>query len=258
MDLLVASEKDPAGINMARHLKKDLSNEEEIFKGKYYDLVIISSPVIEADWIDDKYDYDGFVFLSKHYASSGRLALTCHSTGNFSYAQFGGKDKEIAVPYPSLQKQYMKNLWDKRKTFPDFEITLEATHHGPTSLKKPSLFIEVGTTEKQWNDKHLCGQVASIVDETVRSHQDTDHSAICFGGTHYPKKFTEEVINGNYSIGTIMPKYALEYLDESVFNEIIKKNNSAKYALLDWNGLGKNKHKLVNLLESSNLEIIRL
>ncbi len=258
MNLLVASEKDPAGLNMARYLKEGLTEKDNVFHGKYYHLVIISSPVVEADWIDDMYDYEGFVFLSKHYAGSGKLALTCHSTGNFSTAKFGGKDNEIAIPYPSLQKQYMKNLWNNRKRFAEFEITIEATHHGPTSLHKPSLFIEIGTTEKQWNDKKLCNKVASIIEETIRSELEDNPVAICFGGTHYSKKFTKELVEGDYSLGTVMPKYALDYLDESLFKEIIEKNKTAKYALLDWDSLGKNKHKLVNLLDSSDLETIRL
>jgi len=32
----------------------------------------------------------------------------------------------------------------------------------------------------------------------------------------------------------------------------------AKFALLDWRGLGPNKQKILDLLESTSLEIIRL
>ncbi len=75
---------------MAKFLSKNMTQNGELFHGKYYDLLIIQSPAISADWLDEKYDYDGFVFLSKHAAESGELALTCHSTGNFSEAKFGG------------------------------------------------------------------------------------------------------------------------------------------------------------------------
>ena len=86
MDLLVAYEDDPAGINMAEFISKDLEKNDIIFRGKKFDVLIIPSPVISADWLDEKFPYDRYVFLSKHAAESGKLALTCHSTGYFDSA----------------------------------------------------------------------------------------------------------------------------------------------------------------------------
>ena len=156
MDLLVAFKNDSAGHNMANFISRDMNKDGDIFRGKNFDLIEIDSPAISADWLDEKYDYDGFVFLSKHAAESGTLALTCHSTGNFDEAKFGGNNKEIAIPYSNFQKQCMQNLWNVHESFSAFEITIEATHHGPTHLKKPSIFVEIGTTESQWNDESLC------------------------------------------------------------------------------------------------------
>ena len=102
MDLLVAFKNDPAGHNMAKFISQDMTKDGDVFRGKNFDLIEIDSPAISADWLDEKYDYDGFVFLSKHAAESGTLALTCHSTGNFDEAKFGGNNKEIAIPYTCL------------------------------------------------------------------------------------------------------------------------------------------------------------
>jgi D-aminoacyl-tRNA deacylase len=82
--------------------------------------------------------------------------------------------------------------------------------------------------------------------------------AICFGGTHYPSKFTAELLKGKYALGTVMPKHALDVLDEELFSHILLQNKMAKFALLDWRGLGPNKQKVLDLLESTSLEIIRL
>ena len=82
--------------------------------------------------------------------------------------------------------------------------------------------------------------------------------AICFGGTHYPSKFTSELLEGKYALGTVMPKHALNDLDEQLFSHIITQNNMAKFAFLDWRGLGSNKEKVVTFLESTSLEIIKL
>lgn len=258
MQLLVAYRDDPAGHNMAKFISQEMKKDGEIYRGKNFDLLEIPTPAISADWLEEKYSYDGFVFLSKHAAESGVLALTCHSTGNFSEAKFGGNTRQVAIPHPDLQKSYLQNLWQNKKNFADFQITIEATHHGPTNLNKPAIFIEIGTTQKQWNDTSLCFSVAKIVQDTMNSKPKENPVAICFGGTHYPDKFTQELLDGKFALGTVIPKHALDFLDEKLFSHIIERNNMAKAALLDWGGLGPNKQKVLDLLNSTSLEVIRL
>lgn len=258
MELLVAYQDDAAGYNMAKFLSQKMRQDNEIFRGKNYDLLIIPTPAISADWLEEKYEYDGFIFLSKHAAESRVLALTCHSMGNFSDAKFGGNDGQMALPHPDIQKKYLQTLWENKTQFSDFQITIEATHHGPTALNKPAIFIEIGTTEKQWKDESLCSSVAKLVDKTLSKNISSHPMAICFGGTHYPEKFTYELLYGEFALGTIMPKHALDFLDENMFSHILERNKIAKAALLDWAGLGPNKKKVIDLLETTNLEVIKL
>ena len=258
MQLLVAYQSDPAGSNMAHFVSKQMRKENEIYRGNNFDLVIIPTPAISADWLEEKYHYDGYVFLSKHASESGTLALTCHSTGNFGDARFGGHPRQVAVPHPHLQKSYMKHIWKERDNFSKFEITIEATHHGPTALSKPTLFIEIGTTEKEWNDKELCESVAKIVLKEMSEPLRKYDVAICFGGTHYPEKFNKELLEGDFAFGTVMPKHALENMEETLFSHILSRNSEAKFALVDWSGLGKNKQKIVDLISSSRLEMIKI
>ncbi len=258
MELLVAYRDDPAGHNMAKFLSKKMIPDGDIFHGKYYDLAVIPTPAISADWLEEKYDYDGFVFLSKHAAESDTLALTCHSTGNFSDAKFGGTNRQIAIPKPDLQKTYLQTLKKNQSQFSEFQITIEATHHGPTALSKPSIFIEIGTTEKQWTDVSLCNSVATLVHQVMSRPIKIHPVAICFGGTHYPSKFTDELLEGKYSLGTVVPKHALAFLDEKLFSHILMQNCMAKTALLDWKGLGSYKEKMLTLLKSTDLEVVKL
>jgi len=258
MELLIAYRDDPAGYNMAKFLSQKMTKDGDIFHGEYYDLLIIPTPAISADWLEEKYDYDGFVFLSKHAAESGVLALTCHSTGNFSEARFGGNQKQVAVPHPYIQKKYLQTLWENKSKFSDFQITIEATHHGPTALTKPTIFIEIGTTEKQWIDVSLCNSVASLVHDVMMENTTTSPVAICFGGTHYPDKFTKELLNGKFSLGTVVPKHALDDVDKNLFLHILERNKMAKAVLLDWGGLGPNKQKIIDFLADTDLEVIKL
>lgn len=243
---------------MASFISQGMQRDGEIFHSKNFDLTEISTPAISADWLEEKYSYDGFVFLSKHAAESGVLALTCHSTGNFAEARFGGKNRQVAIPHPSLQKSYLQKLWANKDDFADFQITIEATHHGPTALNKPCIFIEIGTTEKQWNDKALCDSVSKLVIETINSKPKICPFGICFGGTHYADKFTKELLHGTHALGTVVPKHALDNLDEELFSHIIDRNKGAKSALLDWTGLGPNKQKVLDFLGTTNLKVIKL
>jgi D-aminoacyl-tRNA deacylase len=258
MQLLVAYQSDPAGSNMASFISKQMKKEDEIFRGNDFDLVVIPTPAISADWLEEKYHYDGFVFLSKHASESGTLALTCHSTGNFGDALFGGFPRQVAIPHPHLQKSYMKKLWDERDNFSKFDITIEATHHGPTALTKPTLFIEIGTTENEWNDTKLCESVSKIILKTMSEPKKKHDVAICFGGTHYPSKFNKELLEGNLALGTVIPKHGLDEIDTKLFEHIMERNSEAKFALVDWSGLGKNKQKIVDMINSTSLEMIKI
>lgn len=246
-------------MNMAEHLAQSMTRRNGVYGCEAYDLFISETPAISADWLESRFEYDGYVFLSRHAAESGRLALTCHSTGNFGdEARFGGNPRQVAVPYPSLQKKYIQSLWAARASFGGFDITLEATHHGPTALSTPSIFVEVGTTPEQWDDVGLCSRVADILDAVMRTPHQTNPVAICFGGTHYPKKFTSMVIHDDYALGSIVPAHSLKWIDEYMLGHILERNAEASVALLDSDLMGPHRSRISDMLESTRLEVIPL
>lgn len=243
---------------MATHLAKNMPLIDGVYRGDLYDVAILDTPIVEADWLDSQFSYDGYVFLSKHAAKSGTLALTCHTTGNFGKeVLLGGNPRQVATPYGTLLKSYIKTLWAAQKSFKEFEITLETTHHGPTALSKRSMFVEVGTTPEQWNDTVLCCMVADILDEAMHL-DDSTPMAVCFGGTHYPKKFTMHAICGKYAPGTIVPKHALKMINEETMNHILERNSQASVALLDWKGMGPHRRRILEMLECTDLEVVRI
>ena len=65
-------------------------------------------------------------------------------------------------------------------------------------------------------------------------------------------------MDGKYALGTIIPKHALDNLDEILFSHILTQNSMAKTALLDWRGLGSHKQKILDFLKSTELEVIKL
>ena len=56
----------------------------------------------------------------------------------------------------------------------------------------------------------------------------------------------------------MIPKHALDHIDQSLFSHIIERNSDATVALLDRNGMGKNKQKILEMLERTDLEVIKL
>ena len=275
VDLLVGHAGDPAGLRMAESLAADMDEHAagsggrgRLYRGPHFDLLVSDRPVVTADWLGGSGGegwserYTGFVFLSKHAAKSGVLALTCHATGNFGPAQLGGRDGQVAVPYPEMHGAYMRLLHAQRGAFPGFEVTIEATHHGPTDLDRPSVFVEVGTTEAQWSDGALCSAVAGIVRRAAESvaadagGKRGRPRAVCFGGTHYPKKFTAAVVEGRYDIGTVMPRHALGMLDDAMLAHILDRNKPVDAALVEYGGMGGHKARVLDMLKSAGVEVV--
>ncbi|MEK0348710.1 MAG: D-aminoacyl-tRNA deacylase, partial [Nitrosopumilus sp.] len=104
----------------------------------------------------------------------------------------------------------------------------------------------------------LCNSIATLVHQVITQPIKENPIAICFGGNHYPSKFTNELLEGKYALGTVIPKHALDDLDEKLFSHILAQNSMAQTALLDWGGLGSNKQKVLGFLESTKLEVIKL
>ena len=279
VDLFAAHAGDPAGLRMAESLASGMDEDEgatgrgRLYRGPAFDVLVSDDPVVSADWLGAGSGegwgerYSGFVFLSRHAARSGVPALTCHSTGNFGPAALGGRDGQVAVPYPEMHGAYMRLLHEARAEFGGFEITIEATHHGPTDLERPSVFVEVGTTEAQWTDDALCASVAKIARRAAESVAGgaaggpaRPPRAVCLGGlggTHYPKKFTDAVVQGRYDLGTVVPRHALEFLDEKMLAHVLERNAPVDAALVDAKGLGGHKARVLGMLESAGLEVVR-
>jgi D-aminoacyl-tRNA deacylase len=59
-------------------------------------------------------------------------------------------------------------------------------------------------------------------------------------------------------LGTVVPKYGLDVMDLELFDHVLKQNTEAKFALVDWSGLGKSKQKIVEMINSTNLEMVKI
>jgi D-aminoacyl-tRNA deacylase len=271
--VLVTSYDDLAGMTMIRYLIRSAEFETESkgnANGQSYrsvrheniQLYIFSGSLLTLENIDRLYSHAKvFIFLSKHRSHSCIPTLTCHFTGNFSTDNsYGGNPRQIALSYPSLQKEYLKALTSAQQKVPQYDVIIEATHHGPTSLNKPVLFIELGSSEKQWTDDNA----AAVICDTLLGMLDNgfeycDKVGIALGGTHYPVKFNKLLLESTFGLGAIASKHNLEAIDEDMLNQMIEKSvEKVTHAILDNKGLGRQKDRIMSIVEKTSLKLYKV
>ena len=136
---------------------------------------------------------------------------------------FGGKEGKICKTSALFEKQLFENLIKYAKHYEldkDYAVTLEATHHGPL-IDKPCIFIEIGATETEWNDRRAGFVVAKTIEETIKTFKENPYNevAIAIGGPHYCPTFNKIQSNSNVAISHVIPAYALPLSDEMIKEE---------------------------------------
>lgn len=264
---VICSILDEASSNVANRLinKHDFTKDNNSsFKSKNYPdmrLHLTNKPSLYADDLDEIYPDAGcFIFVSQHKSASNIPTLTCHTTGNFNENIYGGKAREIGICSPWVLKQYFLELSGERNNVPQYDITLEASHHGPTSLRKPTLFIEIGSTQREWSDEvaaeSLCRALLKVIFHKPRK---CEKVAIALGGSHYPSKFNRILLDSEFGLASIVAKHNLRHIDTMMINQLKSKSTEpVSYAIYDSKGMGVEKKRVLLLLEDSGLKIIKV
>lgn len=266
--ILVASSEDLAGRTMLDCLRDRMGFEanaqhgESVFASARYrhiKLHVSSSDLLHQERLDETYPQAAaYIFLSKHKSDSKIPTLTCHCTGNFGDNPYGGNPREIAISYPSLQKRYLQALVGARAQIPRYDITIEASHHGPTSLKKPVLFAELGSSESEWSDENaafvICNVLLSLLDG---GFDRCENVGIALGGTHYPVKFNKLLLESGFGLAAVASKHNLEAIDQDVMDQMISKSvERVKKVVVDTKGLGSQKDRVMKMVDKTGLEIV--
>ena len=266
--VLITSTKDEASATIARGLLKNhgFESTEIALKGKPVFqkgsllLVTIDTEIISPPALDTYFNPQAYIFLSRHRAESGIPSLTVHTTGNFTdKPALGGNPKEVGGVNPDLLKNYLLALDRRKGQLEGYEITIEATHHGPTSLKRPVLFVELGASEKNWGDERAGEVVGDALIEALTLGRSWDKVAMAFGGTHYPAKFNRLILESDIALTTVVAKHSLEGVDSEMFGQIIQKTSKfPRLVALDWKGMGPHKEKILGFAGQFALEVMRL
>jgi D-aminoacyl-tRNA deacylase len=267
--LIVASKVDLAALNIAEKLinkfkfkETDQNFEgEPIYKRDNVLLTFIKGESIRAGNLDNFFNVEGIVFASRHKSESEEPTLTVHAPGNLGAdASFGGRPKELALAWPQRMKIALRRLFEaKDKLSTEYRISLEATHHGPTELKIPVWFVEIGSSEKYWVDIEV-GEVvaeaiwASVTEEAIGS------GAVGFGGGHYSPRHTSFCLEEKkVAVGHIIPKYMIDSVDSEIISLAFKRSvGHCATAIIDWKGLrGDQRSNLLKILKDLRIEVVK-
>jgi D-aminoacyl-tRNA deacylase len=266
--VLVASSKNPASMTIASALTRKHGFESTgitfgsrpLYQSGSVILATMDNEIIEPPDLDAYFRPQAYIFLSTHRSESGIPSLTVHTTGNFTDKEvLGARPREVGAIDPDLQKNYLIALNERKSQLDGYEITIEATHHGPTSLRRPVLFVELGSNEKQWGDEHAAEVIADALMASLASGNRWDKVALAFGGTHYPQKFNKALLEGEYALSAVVAKHYLEWIDGEMFGQLIQRTSRfPRSVMVDWKGAGPHREKIILLSKQFALEVIRV
>ncbi|HEY9206706.1 MAG TPA: D-aminoacyl-tRNA deacylase [Candidatus Methanoperedens sp.] len=229
-----------------------------VFESRNFRIVEINEPLINQDGLDKKLFECGLpanliIFASKHRSKDGRAILTVHSTGNLNEAKYGGTPGKLASTAPQAVRSLLRSLRMLAEN-EEYEVTLECTHHGPSDIDVPSVFIEIGSNEKQWLDE-VAGR---IVAEAILMLKDNESPvAVGFGGTHYAPRQTALVLETDITFGHIFPSHALPELNENIVREAFLKSG-ADFAYFDRKSMkSEQRGKLEAIIERIGFEVLK-
>lgn len=177
----------------------------EGFELRVYDDLHLDLEDVATDFTNPSF----LVFVSRHSGETGAL-LSAHFTGNFGEAAYGGEDRTLAPACPSAQKTVLNAL---AAHAPDqYEVTLECTHHGPSDPGAPSMFVELGSGDEQWDDPQGARAVARAVLDLQGVEPHAERTFVSFGGSHYAPRPTRIVQDTDWACGHVAADWGLDDL----------------------------------------------
>ena len=245
--LLIVSEPDIAStiqgdalLNRGNWNEMDTVEGGRVWKHEIKDVCLwwFGNRLLMEDGLDYRFSsttgevVEEVIFLSRHFAASGRPSLTLHVIGvpgehpRGERAEHGGIKGEVVLPNPRFASWYrlMCEAAHKHALVPEFELTIETTHHGPC-LGVPTMFIEIGSSESHWGRVDAAEAWADVMEIGLgldgsegngdwNSMSNDERSVakvmIGIGGGHYAPRHTDVLRNTDCWAGHQLANYALE------------------------------------------------
>ncbi len=264
--LVLASKKDPAGMNIVNQLVQFKPNpmlsSMSSSNKPVFDIAVVEEEIVYTENLNIQRinQYDFIIFASKHstHSEEKQKTLSIHSVGNFREANLGGQPNKVS-PASALFNKYLFQKLNKNASehgLKDYNVTLEATHHGPL-IEKPCVFIEIGSDEHSWINSRAGFVIAKTIQETIADFAPDPYKeiAIGIGGPHYCPGFNKLQSKSNVAISHVIPVYALPITEENIRQCLSKTVENYDFVILDWKGLGSSemRQSVVDILEKNHI-----
>ena len=270
--LIIASRADPASMNIADKLVElhgfeptNASFEgSPIYARGPVKLVFTATEPIHAEHVGRALPRapEAIIFASRHASAKGEPTLSTHTPGNLGFtAEHGGRPRELAISEPLRMKAALLSLSEagKKEVLRGFSVCLEATHHGPTGLGVPTLFVEIGSTPDRWTDPSAGEAVAEAIWEAA-TRPSRAKKAVGLGGGHYAPKLTAVALETDLAIGHIVPKYVFQALglDRWLVEEPVRRTwGGCEAVVIDRKGLrARERRFVISVAEELDLEVV--
>lgn len=244
---IITSRKNIASENIYQSLCRlfDFKLEGDVVRLKSANLYHFDLDMVHMEDIDKEVEGDILIFACTHKSKAGVECFCVHAPGNFSTADLGGKERKLCVaPAREIKRAYLA----LKRHAGGALVTLEATHHGPL-VSRPCMFMEIGSSEKEWREGWRADAVAKAIMDVVNGEGDGTAAAIGFGGLHYCDSFNRVLDSGNIALGHIAPKHALASIDRDMLVQMAEKTEpKPSLAIIDWKGMGAEKDRILGLL----------
>lgn len=254
---LVSSSKDPAGTSIRKKLLSMLDTDGSVdipYGGHTLRFFETEERLIYENSLDERTGADLIIFISRHTSKNPFPALTVHVTGNYGDAALGGEPRSLAAAAPGWMHSVLNEL--KMRAPDGYRVSYEVTHHGPTDLKTPSFFVEIGSTEKEWADENASEAVASSLLQIIPEEKDQEIKMIGFGGNHYAARETETALNSNAAFGHIVHTRDIPLIDETLIS-LMAERTSAVAAYIDKKALkGEDYRRIETILAGFGLPVL--
>lgn len=261
--VILFSSKNIASKNIAEHLIGLGFEEKGEGEWRYKTIRLVDTKVDSILDVPTDFEEDYMIVLSTHKSEMSLPTLTVHITGNWGSADFGGEPRTLNMAYAGKMLQILKLLkkYGAELEKKGWHICYEVDHHGPT-CKKPIMFVEIGSTEKEWKNEEAGRAVAEAVFDAINKEDKDEKQGFCYfgvGGGHYAPKFTKLALEKNMAFGHILPKYQAGSLAEDTFKQAVEKNvEKLKAIVIDWKGLNKEqRNDVLALAEKFGVLVIR-
>ena len=239
--LLLASMKDTASLNILQAVlgsstwkAKVLLPHGEVIRHEKLDVevLLIEELHIQSDGIDIIHEKESgmpveeVLVLSRHVSSTETPALTLHAIGvpgetpHGERGRSGGIKGTVVPPSPRFGALFreMTRIATQLLLHNEYDLSLEATHHGPV-LTRPTLYLEIGSTEERWQDSRASQVWAEAISNCLALNGGTPLGSwagegdvmVGLGGGHYAPRHRAVISQSDVWVGHILASYALDF-----------------------------------------------